>query len=258
MRVFLSWSGKRSKLVAEILKIWIKGVIQATEPYISTKDLDKGAVWSTAVGDTLASTNFGIICLTNENKNAPWILFEAGALSKGLSQSRVWTFLIDLDHPDLAPPLSQFNGTTPIKEDMEKLVASINTNLGEKALPPEVLKEAFENAWGRFKSKFEEALKSTETDSPNVAPRPPIEIAQETLITVRAIHSFLQEQHRKEKAERYRRILDSIRAKTADEVIAGALLGLPNKLAQNNAVTGSIQKLADAFEGPSLPGGEHQ
>ena len=85
MKVFLSWSGERSKAVAELLNNWLCCVIQAARPWISTRDIDRGALWFSEINEQLQDTSVGIICLTQENKNKPWILFEAGALTKGLS-----------------------------------------------------------------------------------------------------------------------------------------------------------------------------
>jgi len=107
MKVFISWSGLRSKATAELLSDWIKCVLQATRPWISTRDIDRGALWFSEISDQLKDTTVGIVCLTQENKNRPWILFEAGPLAKGLSSNRVCTFLVDLKTADLEdPPLS--------------------------------------------------------------------------------------------------------------------------------------------------------
>ncbi|WP_417071157.1 hypothetical protein [Niveibacterium terrae] len=96
MKVFLSWSGQSSKEVANLLSDWLCCVIQASRPWISTRDLDRGSLWFGEINDQLKDTTVGIICLTQENKTRPWILFEAGALAKGLSTSRVCTLLVDL------------------------------------------------------------------------------------------------------------------------------------------------------------------
>ena len=45
MLVFISWSGKKSKSVANALESWLKKVIQAVEPWISA-DIEKGARWN--------------------------------------------------------------------------------------------------------------------------------------------------------------------------------------------------------------------
>src|SRR5712691_9373223 len=123
MKVFISWSGSLSKNVAELLKPWIKCVLQATEPFISTEDIDKGSIWFHEISDQLADTGVGIICLTPQNQDAPWIIFEAGGLAKGLRKSRVCTLLINLTPGDLKPPLSQFNGTTLDQGEMLKMTS---------------------------------------------------------------------------------------------------------------------------------------
>jgi len=89
MKVFISWSGDRSKKVAELLDDWIQCVIQAVNPWMSSKDIDRGALWFTEITDQLANTSIGIVCLTKENRNKPWILFESGALAKGLTEEKL-------------------------------------------------------------------------------------------------------------------------------------------------------------------------
>jgi hypothetical protein len=49
---------------------------------MSAADIDKGAKWSTEISRELEQANFAVSCLTPENLNEPWLLFEAGALSK--------------------------------------------------------------------------------------------------------------------------------------------------------------------------------
>lgn len=159
MKVFISWSGTRSKAVAELLNDWIKCVIQATRPWISTRDIDRGALWFSEISDQLKDTSVGIVCLTQENKNKPWILFEAGALAKGLSYNRVCTFLIDLKPADLEDPLAQFNHTLPEKDSMWGLVRTLNGSLGSSALDERVLEQVFVTYWAQFEKGFKELLK---------------------------------------------------------------------------------------------------
>lgn len=161
MKVFLSWSGERSKAVAELLDEWIQCVIQAIDPWMSSKDIDRGSLWFSEITDQLQNTSIGIICLTQDNKNKPWILFEAGALAKGLNSSRVCTFLIDLEPTDVGNPLAQFNHTNAQEQSMWALVLTLNKSLKERALKEKVLEEVFATYWPKFEAKFKEIISNT-------------------------------------------------------------------------------------------------
>lgn len=159
MKVFISWSGPRSKATAELLSDWIKCVIQATRPWISTRDIDRGALWFSEISDQLKDTTVGVVCLTQENKNRPWILFEAGALAKGLSSNRVCTFLVDLKPADLEDPLAQFNHTLPDKDGVWALVRTLNACGSAGGLDERILEQVFATYWPQFEEKFKQVLK---------------------------------------------------------------------------------------------------
>src|ERR1044071_5524752 len=101
MKIFLSWSGERSKSVALALRAWMPLVLHYVEPWLSDKDIAAGDRWSLEVGKELEQSNYGIICLTRDNLDAPWVLFEAGALSKALSAGSVCPYLLDTDFRDI-------------------------------------------------------------------------------------------------------------------------------------------------------------
>ena len=42
MKVFISWSGERSRKVAELLDEWLQCVIQAVKPFMSSKGIERG------------------------------------------------------------------------------------------------------------------------------------------------------------------------------------------------------------------------
>ena len=193
MKVFISWSGELSKKVAEVLKPWIKCVLQATEPFLSSEDIDKGSMWFTDLSDQLADTGVGIICLTAENMNAPWILFEAGSLAKGLSKNRVCTFLVDISNADLKGPLSHFQATTVTKEDMFRLINTINNSLEPNRLPEEILRITFDQFWGNVSAKLRAVL---EAHKPAKRPRrPQEEMTEEILEISRSMQRTLQEKN---------------------------------------------------------------
>jgi hypothetical protein len=125
MKVFVSWSGEKSKATAEALREWLPNVIQAIEPWMSAEDIDKGARWASDLASQLESIQFGVLCLTSDCIASPWILFEAGALSKTLDKARVCPYLFDISPADLAGPLIQFNAAKADKDDTRKLINAL-------------------------------------------------------------------------------------------------------------------------------------
>lgn len=192
MKIFVSWSGARSRVVAEMLSEWIKCVLQASQPWISTQHIDKGAIWFSEISDQLRDTAAGIVCLTQENKNKPWILFETGALAKGLSANRVCTFLVDLTATDIEDPLAQFNHTTPDKNSVWRLVNTLNSCLESGRLDERILKQVFDIYWPKFESDFAAALEATPQNAP-VAPRSEDSILAEILANTRSLSGRVRE-----------------------------------------------------------------
>ncbi len=185
MKIFLSWSGSRSKRVAEILRELLRFVFH-DDPWMSSEDIGKGKRWSPEIAKALQSANAGVICLTKENLNRPWLLFEAGALSKTIKDSLVCTFLLDVEQVDIGNdnPLSQFQATKNSKEDVFNLLTTINEAYGEEKLDDEILKPSFEKWWLDFETKISSIPPSPKKDS-DFPVRKESEILAEILETVR-------------------------------------------------------------------------
>jgi hypothetical protein len=156
MKVFISWSGDLSKELGEALRKWIPGVIQQVKPYFTPNDIEKGARWSTDIAVELGESKIGIICLTSENLEKPWVMFEAGALSKQLDTAYVCPILFDIDSSDLKGPLIQFQATSFNKPEVKKLISTINQLLGDDRLDDTVLNTVFDMWW----PKLDEQVKS--------------------------------------------------------------------------------------------------
>ena len=120
MKVFISWSGERSKRVGEIFSKYLKRIIQNCNPFFSP-NIVKGTQWISIINNELKESKVGIICITSDNMSEPWLLFESGAISKGVGENRVCTFLLDLESTDLTGPLAQFQDTKNSKDDIYKL-----------------------------------------------------------------------------------------------------------------------------------------
>ena len=131
MEVFLGWSGDRSYATAQAFHEWLPKVIQAVEPFISS-GIPKGKRWGEALAGELETTKVGILCLTSDNLDSKWILYEAGALSN-TKDTHVCTFLLDIKPTDVEEPLASFQHTTFQKRDIQKLLKTINQAVGKSA-----------------------------------------------------------------------------------------------------------------------------
>ncbi len=154
MKVFISWSGERSKSLASALKHWLPFVFQGINVWMSEQDIKAGSKWNSELGSALSECKVGIICLTSDNLNSRWLAFEAGALSSAISDSRVIPYRLDLESSDISPPLSQFQDTAADEEGTFKLVRSINDSLGYTWNEHD-LQVVYKNWWGSLKSEIE-------------------------------------------------------------------------------------------------------
>lgn len=172
MKVFLSWSGHKSHQVAIALRDWLPSVIQSISPYVSSEDIDKGARWSTDIAKELEDSSFGILCVTKDNLEAPWLLFEAGALSKMMKKGSVCPFLFDLKMAEIKEgPILQFQTTVFEKSDIKKLLFSLNKSCGETGIKEELLAKSYEVWWPSLETALDKII-NEKTEEKSSSKRP--------------------------------------------------------------------------------------
>ncbi len=195
MKVFISWSGTLSHEIALIFKKWLRTVIQEIDSYVSSEDIDKGARWSQDIAKELEGSSYGVLCVTRENLNAPWLNFEAGALSKSMDKSRVCPFLFDLKRSDVGGPILQFQSAIFEKGDIHKLVVSLYNHAEHSDLTAQELDEAFDRCWPDLKEKLESLKQNRQeneaADTSATAPDPQA-ILEELLDLTRTNQKLLQ------------------------------------------------------------------
>lgn len=185
MKVFISWSGQRSKSLAELLRAWIPAVIQAAKPYFSPDDIVKGSRWGAEVAAELEASRIGLLCLTPDNLDAPWIMFESGALSKSLGKSKVCPILFGVDPSDLKGPLVQFQAARFQRDEIERLVRMINGELGELSLASDVLADVFTMWWPKLEAAVRAELAKPSSE-PKAQERTDRDLLQEILELARS------------------------------------------------------------------------
>jgi hypothetical protein len=181
--LFISWSGPRSKAVAGALYDWLPKVIQFVKPWLSAHDIAKGTRWPLELTRGLEQAHFGLICLTPENLDARWILFEAGALVKAVKKADtfVWTYLFEVEPADIEWPLAQFQHTKAEKEDTRTLVHTIHQAVGS-GLSERQVNELFDETWTSLERCLREIPLAEEEPKPQ---RSPEDLLEEILELIR-------------------------------------------------------------------------
>lgn len=192
MKAFISWSGPRSRLLAEALRGWIHDVIQSVDCFCSTDDIRAGQRWNNEVNTWLSDTDFGVICVTPENMRAPWLNFEAGAIAKRLGDhTRVVPVTLGFEPSALDEPLKQFNGVPADERGFLALVKSI----AEVAQSEIDVERTFGRWWDELKSMLEEI---PESDDQVTRPEPPdvTEMFTDIMSTIRGLSSDVRNAYR--------------------------------------------------------------
>jgi hypothetical protein len=185
-KVFISWSGEVSQAVASLLRTWIPDVVHFVDLFMSEEDIAKGQKGFDVIASNLRDATTGIVCLTPDNLTAPWILFEAGALSNSLgARERMCPFLFGLRKADVKPPLSQFQLTSPDKADVRRLVSTLNSSIIEEyRASTSELDRRFERMWPELESGLNELEGILPVATASIR-RPATEILSEILDIVR-------------------------------------------------------------------------
>ena len=184
MKVFLSWSGQRSHKIASALREWLPSVLQAVNPWLSSSDIKAGMRWANELQLQLEESRVGIICLTPENLSAPWLLYEAGALSKALGDAYVCPYLFGFSPSELTGPLIQFQSASANKDGTFHLISTLNRALGSNSLNESTLRDTFEMWWPKLEEQFSiissDAVSESSKSSTNEITKDLIEAAGKT------------------------------------------------------------------------------
>lgn len=183
LRVFISWSGERSRAMAQALRTWLPLVLHFVDPWLSEVDIEPGRRWGDAVAKELEASSFGIICVTRENISAPWVLFEAGALAKSLDGSKVIPILVDIEFKEISGPLAQFQAKKVEMPGILEVVRCMN-DLSTTPISQDRLKQLFEALWPSLEAKYKE-IPAAQPHNKNV--RPQSDVLEELVKSVRSL-----------------------------------------------------------------------
>jgi hypothetical protein len=199
VKLFIGWSGDKSKRLARELQVWIPDVIQAVDAWMSEVDIMAGANWNQELENALRASKFAIICLTKENVNAPWIHFEAGFLNG--SKTPVCPYLIDLDSSQVKGPLIKLQCKKADLEGTLSLLSAIKKTAGNQTRIKEgQLKKQFDIYWPGLNDKIEELKRESESTPSEPSESPALESAIEFIGSLRATQRKPEEEPKKKEA----------------------------------------------------------
>jgi len=152
MNVLICWSGQLSQRIAEELRAWLPRVIPAIEVFFSPEDIHPGKRWAEKLAAVLEESQFGLLCLTEENVDRPWISFEAGALSKHFLSANICPVIFSRNILELRDhPLAQFQSVHFHKSEIQKLTFEINKAYGKQGRKDDELEKVFVDLWPELK-----------------------------------------------------------------------------------------------------------
>lgn len=152
MKIFLCWSGERSKLLAQALQEWLIATIPGVKKgdIFFSPNIAKGSKWFEEVRARLTNANAAVICLTPENVQSPWMHFEAGAVLGHMGRECVFPYLFKVRPADLQGPLGEFQVTVNNEEDTRRLAADLCKMAKGK------LSSRYGNQWKKLEAKMNE------------------------------------------------------------------------------------------------------
>jgi hypothetical protein len=160
-------------------------MLRGVNPFVSSEDIDKGSRWAAELDKQLADTQFGIICLTPENLDAPWLMYEAGALAKSVELGCAATVLMDVGNADVKFPLAAFQGTALEQADVFRLVQSLNKRFDAGRHSETQLHLVFDALWPILEAKLGKIDRIPEDEPVPTATRSDRDLLEELIAGVR-------------------------------------------------------------------------
>ena len=165
MKVFLSWSGKTSREVAQALS----RLAAVRHPGGEAVHLDRrhrqGQALERCPVERAERDRVRHPSHHPDNFDKPWLHFEAGAISRRSTRPTCRRFF-NIDPLRVVGPLSQFQATINDPDDILRLLISINSRLpDDQRLSFDVLSREFELLWPDLKKKLDKAAETQDLET---------------------------------------------------------------------------------------------
>ena len=182
INALISWSGSLSKQIATHLRTDLSRAMQRVDFWMSDEDMLPGLAWASQLSHHLAKARFAILCVTAENAETPWMMFEAGAVSNTVGGNFVVPYLFGLSRANLRGPLAQFQAVEADEQGTRSLFRALNEATDAERLTDSELEDVFSIWWPTIRGHLGQVRADSETEAPE---RPDRELLEEILELVR-------------------------------------------------------------------------
>ncbi|MDQ0277520.1 hypothetical protein QO003_001823 [Arthrobacter silviterrae] len=162
-------------------------MFDVAEPWISTEN-KAGTLWLPEIDKSLSDTDFGIVCVSKSNQHAPWLNFEAGALSRKVAGKRelMPVLLIDFEKTgEVNGPVTSFQMKFANQDGFLEIMEALNSSERGPKIDSAILAERVGHLWPSIEAEVAKVKAGIE--SKNVAERSDSDKIDELLEVVRGL-----------------------------------------------------------------------
>lgn len=167
-KIFISWSGTCTKDFAIGLKKVLEGSIfpeLEVECFVSNVDIASGTDWWITISSELKSCNLGILCISNENLDAPWIYYEAGGMASREIPTIPLLIGCGIDSLGESPLRGKQMIDFQKREEFVKMVTEINEYFNN-LLPSRFAKEIVEKGYDELNRDLSSVISTLKNSKP--------------------------------------------------------------------------------------------
>ena len=148
VNIFLSWSGTRSRTLAEALNDSLPKIRPEWRTWVSSRQ-KRGTDWRAALFEHITAAEATVLCVTCDSITSRWLAFEAGMLSRR-ANAPLLIYGFDIDADELSgTPLARMPLFNATEAGTRELIRTLNAALPEPAIEDD-LETLITEAWPRL------------------------------------------------------------------------------------------------------------
>ena len=165
--IFISWSGEYSKNIGNALNDLLKNCLPNTKTFFSP-NIEAGKKWFAEIEHNLNDADAGLLIVTPDNLNQPWLLYEAGAIAGSLGEKKAIPLLIGFASTDITGPLSALQAKHLDKNNLKSIIKQLNQDF--KCVEQSVCDNYFDKFYDDFEKEMNTIIQPE--DSPQITRSP--------------------------------------------------------------------------------------